>query len=55
MQEHTHRDPPWLRLLHAIHLEWREAEILKGNNPDPEIERWLREAGKWPTGQETRH
>jgi hypothetical protein len=47
--------PPWLPILNALHLEWRMSEILKGNDPDPVIEAKLREAGKWPIDQETRH
>lgn len=50
MQEHIHPDPPWVRLLHAIHLEWRDNEIMKGHDPDPEIERWLHDRGMWPPG-----
>jgi hypothetical protein len=55
MEKHTHPDPPWILLLHAIHLEWREEEIMKGRNLDPEIERWLRKTGKWPASQKTMH
>lgn len=46
-------DPPWLAFLNAIQRDWRESEILKGNNPDPLIEARLRESGKWPTGFDT--
>lgn len=41
-------DPPWLPLLDPINREWRAAQILKGRNPDPYIEKQLREAGVWP-------
>jgi len=41
-------DPPWLRLLNALQSDWRDAEILKENDPDPYLERQLRAAGKWP-------
>ena len=54
MEKLTHT-PPWLPLLNALHLEWRERELLKGNDPDPVIEARLREAGKWPKGRETKH
>jgi len=47
--------PPWLPLLNALHRDWRTTEILKGHDPDPVIEAKLRETGKWPNGQETRH
>jgi hypothetical protein len=55
MKEHIHPDPPWLRLLHAIHLEWRDSEIEKGNDPDSDIEHWLREQGKWPLSKKPSH
>ena len=47
--------PPWLPMLNALHLEWRINEILKGHDPDPEIEARLREAGKWPINHDTKH
>ena len=47
-EEHICPDPPWIRLLHAVHLQWRDDEIMRGNNPDHEIERWLLERGLWP-------
>ena len=53
MEEHTLPNPPWLPLLNALHKEWREAEILKGRNPDPEIELHLFKVGKWPPGSKT--
>ena len=40
--------PPWFGLLNALQKEWRETEIESGRNPDPYIERLLRETGKWP-------
>jgi hypothetical protein len=40
--------PPWLYLLNALHKDWREGEILRGRNPDPHIEKYLSEAGRWP-------
>jgi hypothetical protein len=55
MRDHLFHDPPWLPLLNAIHLEWRDAEILQGHDPDPEIERWLCEVGKWPIGPKVAH
>jgi len=42
------KNPPWLHLLNALHLNWRDTEVLKGNDPDPYLEQELREAGKWP-------
>jgi hypothetical protein len=47
--------PPWLPLLNALHMEWRVSEIMKGHDPDPVIEARLRDAGKWPIGQQTKH
>lgn len=44
---HT-KTPAWLPLLNALQRDWREAEILKDKNPDPVIEKKLREAGIWP-------
>jgi hypothetical protein len=40
--------PPWLYLLEPMDLGWREKEIGKGRDPDPYIEKKLREAGVWP-------
>jgi hypothetical protein len=40
--------PPWIDALNAMQKEWREIEIERGRNPDPEIEKLLRETGKWP-------
>lgn len=42
------QNPPWLQLLNALHVSWRDAEILKGNDPDPYLEEHLRACGKWP-------
>lgn len=47
--------PPWLPLLNALQKDWWESEILKDHNPDPIIEAYLRQAGKWPADRETRH
>jgi len=55
MEEHIRPDPPWLSLLNALHKDWRDAEILKGHNPDPEIEIELFKAGKWPPGRRPVH
>lgn len=40
--------PPWLYLLNALQKDWRTAELLKDRNPDPLLERQLRERGDWP-------
>jgi hypothetical protein len=40
--------PPWLHLLTPLDMGWREKELGKGRNPDPHIEKQLREAGVWP-------
>lgn len=41
-------DAPWLHLLEPQSLRWREAEILRGRNPDPHIEAELIKNGLWP-------
>ena len=40
--------PPWIHLLTPVWQGWREDQILKGRDPDPYIERKLREDGLWP-------
>jgi hypothetical protein len=40
--------PPWLDLLNALQLEWRESELLLGRDPDIYLEQLLRETEKWP-------
>lgn len=55
MEEHLQSPPAWLPLLNSLHRDWREAEILKGRNPDPYIEQQLRQTGKWPAGEQSRH
>ncbi len=40
--------PPWLHLLEPMQRAWRLKEIGKGRDPDPYIEKKLREAGAWP-------
>ncbi len=40
--------PPWLHLLSNRDREWREEQILRGRNPDDQIESQLREGGLWP-------
>lgn len=48
MDEFDFGNPPWLHLLSYLEKGWREKQILKGRNPDPQIEEQLRKAGKWP-------
>ena len=48
MDDHAHPDPPWLLLLNSMQLEWRDAKLLVGRNPDPAIEELLRSGGRWP-------
>ena len=45
--------PPWLHLLDPINRGLREKEIGKGRDPDPYIEKQLREAGVWPPNPKT--
>lgn len=44
--------PPWLNVLNALQQEWRESEILRGRNPDRELEKLLYVSGKWPPRSE---
>ena len=39
---------PWLHHLLPEQQAQRESEILRGRNPDPDIERKLIAAGVWP-------
>ena len=41
-------NPPWLHLLNALQVEWRTSQILKDENPDPVLEKHLRDKGLWP-------
>jgi len=41
-------NPPWLHLLNALQREWRTSQILRDLNPDPDLEKHLREKGVWP-------
>jgi hypothetical protein len=41
-------NPPWLYLLNALQVEWRTSQILKDQNPDPDLEKHLRDKGVWP-------
>jgi len=41
-------NPPWLHLLNALQMEWRTSQILKDLNPDPGLEKHLRDKGAWP-------
>jgi len=41
-------NPPWLNLLNALQIEWRTSQILKDQNPDPVLEKHLRDKGVWP-------
>jgi len=45
-------EPLWLYLLEPMNRAWREDQILKGRDPDPYIEKQLREAGVWPPQNE---
>jgi hypothetical protein len=40
--------PPWIDQLNALQSEWREAELLRGRDPDPYIENLLRVLGSKP-------
>ena len=48
------QSPPWLHLLTPLQRGWREDQLLKGRNPDPHIEKELREAGVWPEREAAR-
>lgn len=41
-------NPPWLRVLNAMELEWRDGEIEKGRNPDVFLDEVLRRTERWP-------
>ena len=41
-------NPPWLPLLNAMQRDWRDREVLRDRDPDPSIEKQLREIGQWP-------
>jgi hypothetical protein len=47
MERHT-SNPPWLRVLNAMELEWRDTEIEKGRDPDGFLDEVLRRTERWP-------
>ena len=54
-REPHHFNPPWFPLLNAMQRDWRDREILRDRNPDPSIEKQLREIGKWPVRKKDSH
>jgi hypothetical protein len=47
-------EPPWLYLVDDAGRAWREKQLAKGRDPDPYMEKVLREQGIWPPADKAR-